>query len=190
LLADCLDGDRRFGILFLPDGTAEHELPRGHVGTVAVIEAANAMPDGRSNILVRGAERFTLARFTESEAPYHVGEVDGYDDEPEPAAPQESAAERVREQFGRVASAARTLADDRSPVPPLPDDPALLAFRIASLIDIDAGLRQRLLASRSALERLHEIESVLARAVEPLERRATVHLRAKTNGRGPTQQET
>ncbi len=186
MLADCLAGDRRFGVMFLPDGIAERELPAGHVGTVAAVEGVNALPDGRSNILVRGAARFALARFADSDAPYHVGAVNPYDDEAEAIAPLESAASRVRAEFERAASAARTLADDRSPIPGLPDDPALVAFHIASMIDLDPPARHRLLALRSALARLRDVEALLARTVEPLERRATVHVQAKGNGHGPT----
>ncbi|HEU4563531.1 MAG TPA: LON peptidase substrate-binding domain-containing protein, partial [Gemmatimonadaceae bacterium] len=181
LLADCLAGDRRFGLIYLPRDTAEDDLPRGHVGTVAAIEASDPLPDGRSNILVRGTERFALSALVPADAPYHVGEVDAFDDEPEPSEPMTRLAEHVRERFAQVATAARALADDRAPVPALEDAPALLAFRIASLIDMDAAARQRLLASRSPTARLREIGAVLERAAAPLERRAAVHTRAKTN---------
>jgi len=87
--------------------------------------------------------------------------------------------------FARVGAAARALADDPDALPSLPDDPTMLAFAIAALIDMDAPARQRLLASRSAGDRLRQIESLLAPAVESLELRAVVHDRAKSNGHGP-----
>jgi ATP-dependent Lon protease len=185
MLADCLEGDRRFGIVFRPDGTAEDELPAGHVGCVAQIESSQVLPDGRSNVVVIGIERFALVRFVSTPQPYHVGEVTEYEDEREPASVLEPLAERLRELFARVGRAARTLADDRDPLPVLPPEPGLLSFTIASLVDIDAPARQRLLASRSPSARLRELDTLLASAVEPLEQRARVHAGAKGNGHGP-----
>jgi Lon protease-like protein len=184
MLADCLAEDRRFGLIFLPEGTTERELPPGHVGCVAYIEKAESLPDGRSNIAVSGQERFALEHFVDSPLPYHLAEVVEYSDEPEPQPALDSLAEQVRAVFERVARAARIITEDRAALPELPDDTALLAFRIASLIDIDATQRQALLASRSPLARLREIEQVLSSAVSPLEKRARVHQRAKLNGRG------
>ena len=96
----------------------------------------------------------------------------------------EKMAARVRELFTRVGRAARTLADDHDPLPPLPDDPDALSFGIAALIDMEAPRRQELLVSRLASERLTIVEQLLASAVGSLEARAKVHGRAKTNGRG------
>jgi Lon protease-like protein len=184
MLADCMEGDRQFGLIFLPENTEERELQSGRVGCVASIVSAEQLPDGRSNILVAGEERFTFRRFVESPHPYHVAEVGGYDDEPEESEALDALGAEVRALFERVAVAARALTDDRSPVPELPEDPALLAFRIASLIDTTATMRYELLESRSALGRLHEIRRLLAAAVDSLEARAGMHQRARRNGRG------
>jgi hypothetical protein len=84
-----------------------------------------------------------------------------------------------------VARAARTIADDASPAPELPADPGLLSFAVAAAIDFDLSRRQRLLSSRSASERLRELDALLTRAVEPIEARAAVHVGARSNGHGP-----
>jgi Lon protease-like protein len=186
MLVDCLSGDRRFGIVYRPEGVAEDELPAGHVGCVARVETSETLPDGRSNVLVLGGDRFALVRFVASDAPYHVALVTDYDDDVgESAVAAAAIAGRVRELFERVARAARTLADDRDPLPDLPDDPARLSFAIAAVIDLDATRRQRLLTSRSPAGRLRDLEEVLEGALGTLEHRAAVHARAKSNGRGP-----
>jgi Lon protease-like protein len=185
MLADCLERDRRFGILFLAEETPEETLGvGGDVGCVAHIESHDTLPDGRSNITVTGRERFVLRAFVSSPVPYHVGMVVPYDDIPEPAALLEPLVTRVREQFDRVARAARTIADDDDAVPELPDDPALLAFHVASFIDLNMAERRRLLASTSPGDRLRTVDNVLAPAVDPMEQRAMIHERAKTNGHG------
>ena len=185
MLADCERGDSRFGILFRAEGVAEQELGVGHVGCVAEIESSETLPDGRSNILVHGAERFALERFVASDAPYRVGEVSDYDDVDEPVTVLVEPAARTRTLFERVGRAARALADDNDPLPPLPDDPAALSFAIAAMVDLDAPRRQQLLASRSPRERLRELEALFETALAPLELRAGVHVRAKSNGQGP-----
>lgn len=185
MLADCLEGDREFGIVFRPDGVAERDLPMGHVGCIARVESTEVLPDGRSNVIVRGTDRFALDRFLDSPRPYHVAEASSYDDAEEPPLTLAPGASRVRELFSRVGAAARTLADDPDALPLLPDDPTLLAFAIAALIDMDAAARQRLLASRSPSARLRDIELLLSPAVDSLELRASVHVRAKSNGHGP-----
>ena len=185
MLVDCLERDRRFGIVFLPEGTAEDTLGGGgDVGCVAHVESHDELPDGRSNIIVAGRERFVLRALVLSALPYRVGMVVPYEDTPEPSALLEPLATRVRERFDRIAKAARTISDDEDPLPDLPDDPALLAFRIASFIDLNVTERRRLLASTSPSERLRSVDGVLGAAVDPMEQRAVAHVRAKSNGHG------
>jgi Lon protease-like protein len=183
LLADCLDGDRRFGIARLGEGLAETELAAGTVGCVAEIVNTETLPDGRSNIVVRGSERFAFVSLVSSPHPYRVCHAELVEDDFEIGAELDALAERVREVFRRVARAARTLSDDPDPLPELPDDAASLSFAVASMIDIELDARQELLASRSPLERLRQLDQVLSAALGTIVDRAQVHTLAKTNGR-------
>lgn len=183
MLADCLEGDRRFGIARLDEGLAEAELGAGTVGCVAEIVNTETLPDGRSNIVVRGAERFSFTSFVTSPHPYRVCRAELVEDDFEIGAELDALAERVRDVFRRVARAARTLADDPDPLPELPDDAASLSFAVASMIDIDLDARQLLVASRSPLERLRQLDQVLSAALGTIVDRAQVHTLAKTNGR-------
>src|SRR6188508_1465181 len=71
MLADCLIGDRRFGLV---QPGADTEAPeRGAVGCVAEIRANEQLPDGRSHIVVVGGARFVVQRLLEDPAPYFVG---------------------------------------------------------------------------------------------------------------------
>jgi Lon protease-like protein len=184
MLADCLAADSRFGIVFRPEGLPETDLEPGRVGCIAEVDDAHTLPDGRSNIVVHGVRRFSLQRFVASPAPYHVGEIMEYDDLHEDESALAPHASRVRELFARVGRAARALADDSDPLPPLPDEADALSFGIGALIDMELPRRQALLVSRLASERLETLEQMLADAVESLEARAKVHGRAKSNGRG------
>lgn len=184
LLSDCMEGDKRFGIVRLRENMAELEIERGTVGTVAEILNVETLPDGRSNIVVRGVERFTLEAFTPSPHPYHVAHAETFEDEFEIGDEIDQLATTVRDTFQRVARAARTLSDDPEPLPELPDEAAGLSFVIAAMIDIDLETRQALLSSRSPLERLRQLDALLSSALGGLVKRAQVHTLAKTNGRG------
>jgi Lon protease-like protein len=184
MLDDCMQGDHRFGLICLPAGMAERDLARGRVGTIARIDDAETLPDGRSNIAVTGEERFAFDQFVESEAPYHVAATTQYDDFPEPSGELDEAAAEIQEQFERVARAARALADDVAPPPALPDDPSRMAFAIAAMVDLTTDQRQKLLESRSPLNRMRDVGAILDVAAVPMERHAEVHRRARQNGRG------
>ncbi|MEO7965811.1 MAG: LON peptidase substrate-binding domain-containing protein, partial [Gemmatimonadaceae bacterium] len=184
LLADAMGGTREFGIILRTSDVAEREIPSGTAGCIAHIESTQELPDGRSNILVIGGDRFTLRAFVEDEAPYHVGEVETFEDEIEPADESVSAATRVRDVFARVGRAARAMQDDATPLPELPDDPALLSFVVAQHVDLEVRDKQRLLASRSPSARLRRLDEILSPFVESVELRALVHQRARTNGHG------
>ena len=184
MLADCMSGDRRFGILFRPEGLSETDLLPGDVGCIAHIETVKTLPDGRSNILVTGQERFAFRGWIETAHPYHVATAVEYRDEVESQEDLSPLASEVVTLFGRAARAARTLASDPDPIPQLPDDPGMMSFSVAAYIDLPPEFRQKLLSSRSPSERLRELRGLLRRAVAPIEKRAGVHTQARMNGAG------
>jgi Lon protease-like protein len=167
-------------------GGPERALPSGLVGCVAQLRDVEMLADGRANVVVEGIERFALETFVDAPAPYHVALVTSYTDGPDDEIDAlDAAAERVRTIFARLAQAAHTIADDEDPVPELSDEPTRLAFRIASMVDFDDDDRQALLASRSPLARLRQVETLLTGAVAGIERRAAAHRGASSNGHGP-----
>ncbi len=187
MLADVRAADGRFGLV-AAGGADAAAPPAGLVGCVARVRDVETLPDGRSNLVVDGDGRFTIVRLVDGGTPYLVAEVEPYDDDPEPSAgPHQlrTAAARVRDLFDRVARAARAIADETGPAPALPDDPGEVAFAVAARVEFDLATRQRLLSSRSALDRLDTVAELLERAVGNVEERAAVHARARSNGHGP-----
>lgn len=184
LIADSLDSKRDFGIILRTPEIAERSIAPGTVGCVARIESSQQLPDGRSNILVTGTQRFSLIGFVDDEAPYHVGEVEYFDDEVESLDPTDDIAARVRDVFARVGRAARAMQDDTTPLPELPSDRAALSFAVAQYVDLEMRYKQELLSSRSPTQRLVRLHEILAPFVESVEQRAMVHDRARSNGHG------
>lgn len=184
MLADCLAGDHEFGVLCRPRNIAENEIPTGTVGCIAHIESTQPLGDGRSNIMVMGTTRFIFRTFIADAAPYHIGLIDLIDEPEVSTDPLTALATRVRDAFARVGHAARTMQDDASPLPELPDDPSLLSFAVAQYIDLDLADKQRLLTAMGPDERLRQLDVLLSPLVGELEQRAQVHGRAKGNGKG------
>jgi Lon protease-like protein len=176
LLTDVQNADSRFGILCGMSGVAERNLPAGRIGCVAEVVDVEMMPDGRSNIVVVGRDRFALEAFVEDDAPYHVARVGPVDDvaDANPVALTLVAGE-VAANFRRVVSAVHTLNDDTSALPQLPDEPEQIAWSIGAMIDLELEAKHRLLSERSAAARLTQIDAVLRKALPDLELRAAMH---------------
>lgn len=181
LLADCLSSDRRFGIT--PTG-AEREAPdAGMVGCTAEVRVNQELPDGRSNIVVLGGERFVVADLLEEPLPYHVATVKPFDDDPATAPPAERTA-LLREAFTRYAALVRELSDVEPEQPDLPEEALPLSFHVAAGIEVDPAIKQRLLVERSTSRRVEALLLVLPPLTATVERALVVHRRAHTNGRG------
>jgi Lon protease-like protein len=187
MLKDCLEGDRRFGVAYVAPAAAAGADPApdpGEAGCVAVIRSAEALPDGRANIVAVGERRFTLRRWLATERPYRVGEVEEFDDEPGDAAGLAELAGEVRGAFARLVCALDALTERDEDAVALASDPALLSFQVAAALELDVAAKRALLASRSAAERLRQLAALLRPLAADAERRAAVHRAARGNGRG------
>jgi Lon protease-like protein len=181
LLADCLASDRRFGIMPVDAGS---ELPsRGAIGCVAEVRVNQELPDGRSNIVVIGGSRFVLGRVLDEPHPYLVALVQTFEDDPN-SAPAEADAAQLRELFGRYFAALRELNDIMPEEPALPDDVSSLSFHVASGIECDLRVKQRLLAERSIARRIKALILLLPVLTSAVESGVKVHRLAHTNGKG------
>ncbi|MBC7896421.1 MAG: LON peptidase substrate-binding domain-containing protein [Cytophagaceae bacterium] len=184
MLADCLASNREFGVICRAPESHEEDITPGTVGCMARVESTQPLSDGRSNIMVIGGDRFEFRSLVEMGTPYHSASVEGVIDIEVDGAALVPVAGSVREVFGRAGHAARTMQDDASALPELPEDPAELSFAVAQYVDLPLEFRQRLLTSRSPLDRLTMLAGTLGPMVSQLEVGAQVHARARTNGHG------
>ncbi len=175
MLQDVRAGDSRFGILTAIPGVSERDLPRGRMGCVAEVTEVEMMPDGRANIVVRGRERFALETFVESDALYHVASVVEVPDVTGTnAVALAVASDDVVQHFKQVVKAVQAINGEKGAMPPLPDDPAQLAWTIASMVDFDLDTRYKLLAERDPGARLATVDAVLRKAIPELELQAAL----------------
>jgi len=185
LLLDCLSADRTFGLVYREESAELPLIEPGRVGCRAFIDDVEPLAGGRANIVVTGGDRFTLIRHVADESPYDVAEVEPFDDEEEPVAQLTALASRLGELFVDVATAARTLADDGSPPPSLPDDPGSIAFVAATSIQMPPADLQLLLESASPSDRMRQMIMMFDSSLPTLMARAEAHAGASRNGRGP-----
>ena len=181
MLADCLAGDRRFGIT--PAAQEDQRPEPGTVGCIAEIRVNQELPDGRSNIIVLGGDRFTLTRTVPDDAPYHVAMVQTFEDEPG-TEPADDSPAKLREAFAGYYALLRQLNDAEPEESSLPDDPVGLSFHVAAALDCDPGVKQRLLVERSTARRVHALLMLVPILTAGVESALRVHRRAHTNGRG------
>lgn len=181
MLIDVTAGDRRFGLLPPGDGGG---LPApGTVGCVAVVRAVQPLPDGRSNIVVAGEQRFAFLEPVPSATPYHRGLVDWVDDEPDIQVPSEDELARLKALAQRYAVALNAVRDQALD-PELSGGAADLSFQVAALLEWEFDARHSLLASRSVTARVTRLLHALPSLVQETESRALVHERARSNGTG------
>lgn len=185
LLADCLEGDKRFGITYVaPEAERDPAPEPGDVGCIALIHTTQPLPDGRSNILTVGEVRFVLREWVGSDRAYRLARVEEFDDEP--VDPDEAAAlaADVLDRFTRLAGALGVLTDREHLPGELPTDPQRLSFQVAAALELEPEAKRELQATRSTTKRLRHLATLLGPLAADAERRAVVRRRAKGNGRG------
>lgn len=181
LLRDILDAGGEFGVV--PPGEGGGPPGSGTLGCVARVLTHQPLPDGRSNILVRGERRFILRRLLDETTPYLQGMVDEFDDEEGATELPTDAGIELRQLAERCRKAMAVLSDLPSE-PAWSSDPSVFTFQVAGTIPWDASQARPLLAMRSAAERAELLLRLLPGVVPDLERRAAVHHRAGSNGSG------
>jgi uncharacterized protein len=153
LVADCLAGDSRFGVVLITRGS---EVGGGdqrvEVGTEAAIDRAEPLGDGRWFLEARGLGLVRVTCWTD-EAPYPRALVEDHATE---RSPDGDALQRAEAEVRRV----RALLSELGDVPAVPgsmalgDTPDEVAWQLCALAPVNAFDRQRLLEIPGPDERL------------------------------------
>ena len=168
LIAECLELEQEFGLVYADDGGIRE------IGTRAsVTEVVERFDDGRLNVLVEGGERFRVTRTTRGR-PFLTAEVEPVDDESD--ATDEDAIARVTASFRALAAAV-----EAEPAEPDETSPRL-SFELASTVELAVESKQALLELRSEPERLTLLADVLDALLAGLEAARELDSRAKQNG--------
>jgi Lon protease-like protein len=168
LIGDCEQHGQEFALLYTDDDGAR-ELGC----TAELVEVTERFPDGRLNIIIRGAEVVRVVELTRGRS-YITGRVEPAPDDDEAGAEAGAAVDLYR----KVADVTGTEPDEA-----VSTDDALVSYAIAARVEFPAAEKMRILEQRTERGRLMVIIELLARALENLEVAAEVKERAQTNGK-------
>jgi len=168
LIAECLDEDAEFGMLY-----ADEEGVR-EVGTRArVSDVLERFDDGRLNVLVEGGTRFRVERLTRGRS-FMTAVVELLEDDP--SVVEERTAARAAGAFRALAALAGADAEE-------PDESSpQLSYELAAQVELAPDAKQDLLESRSEQQRLELVAELLDLARQALIATRELGERAKRNG--------
>jgi Lon protease-like protein len=167
MVQDAMESDERFGIVLLRPGWESEYFgapPVYELGTVASIEQAVPLDDGRFNIVVRGDVRFRILEEMSS-APYRTARVIAEPD----AAPAPTEAYAQREWLADVSKQYLRYLPDQAAVPEIETvSLAALTNALIMSLNLDMEEKQKLLEMSDVLARAEQIGAELANRMESL----------------------
>lgn len=170
LTVDLITGEvpaKEFGVVAVREGhSADDDGIDGMypVGCTAALLDARRLPDGRYDVVSRGAQRFRLLEVDTADKPYLTGTVEYLPDTTEEGPDERLVAMLVaaaREAHRRYCSTAWRSRDWSEPAEDVPAEQ--LAHVLAEDCLLPLGERQQLLEQTSPVDRLREIRALLAR---------------------------
>ena len=169
LIAECIDDDGEFGLVYADDDGLRD------LGTRArVAEVLTRFEDGRLNILVEGGERFRLTELTDGRS-FNTGLVSSLEDVDDPAdAPAVDEALRL---FDALRDVTQSSVD--VPERTLPQ----LSFALAAKVELPVDEKLALLGETSERVRMEQVQELLANALLTAQRVRRAAERASGNGR-------
>jgi ATP-dependent Lon protease len=170
LINDVLAGNRMLAMVASKDAEDEEPGPEGiyRVGVAGVVARMLKVPDGTLRILVHGAQRVELDRFTATE-PYLMAAISEAPDEIKPSPELEALHRNVQTTFARIIEELPYLPEELLVAVTNLDDPAELAHMIAGALRLPTEEKQRLLEERDVSKRLRRLSELLARELELVE---------------------
>ena len=153
MIADCLEAGHSFGVVAIREGGETGPATPYDVGTLAKIVRIDRLDDGRMNLLVMGASRFTIVR-TANDRPYLRGEIriipETGDDLDATARLTEITAVTFRQYSNLLRQLVGQQPDEAEP----PMEPELLSYLIAAALNLQVPEKQSLLAEARTDSRL------------------------------------
>ena len=169
MIAECLDREREFGIIWL----SEAELKP--VGCACLIDRViDQMEDGRMNILTRGTRPFRLVE-RQDELAYPAGTVEFLADRTEE--PDLEAALAARAAYTELVEGATDTQPDAVKIA------GLSAYEMAATVDFGLDAKQGLLELRSENARMRLVTRLFRGALKRLEFSDRAQARARSNGK-------
>jgi len=173
-----LAGDRMV-LLLLQRGEADEPSPDDlhRVGTVAIIRQMAKAPTGM-RVLVEGVAR-ARAEFLQNDRGFIKALLKPLPETAERSIDIDARVRRLQELVDRALSLATGLSPDIKTLVMSLDDPLRIAYLLASLLDMKAEDKQRLLEENTLTVKLDAVSMVLAREIEVLELKGQIESKAE-----------
>jgi ATP-dependent Lon protease len=173
-----LAGDRMV-LLLLQRGEADEPSPDDlhRVGTVAIIRQMAKAPTGM-RVLVEGVAR-ARAEFLQNDRGFIRALLKPLPETADRSIDIDARVRRLQELVDRALSLATGLSPDIKTLVMSLDDPLRIAYLLASLLDMKAEDKQRLLEENSLPVKLDAVSMVLSREIEVLELKGQIESKAE-----------
>jgi ATP-dependent Lon protease len=170
LLNDVMAGDRTIAVVAQRDGNVEdpHFPELYEAGTLGTVLRMVRFPDERYSVLVQGVERLRLVRPV-ADRPYLKAVFESLRESSDESVETQALRKNVLEQFEKVVALAPALPDEAVAAARSQSGAGQVADFIASLLDLPAEDKQRLLETLDAKERLRQLTGILGRELQVLE---------------------
>ena len=145
------------------------------IGTLATVHKVVRMPNQSRFVFTEGLSRVRLVRFVQSE-PFMVAEVETLEEiAPATSSGFEALVRNVISQFQQIVSESPTLSDELRTIAANIEEPArLVDFVASSLPFLTTDEKQQLLATSGVVERLEQLNKLLAKELEVQQLRAKI----------------
>ncbi len=170
LIDDVMRGDRLVVLVAQKEVETEQAGPNDifQIGTVARVGRMFRMPDGTLQIAVQGLERVVIGEF-EQEKPYLTAHVTIKPDIQEDGNETEALKRNVIGYFQRLVALVQNMPEGVAAATLNLEEPRQVVYVIATFVQMELELRQKLLEVDSVKEKLTNLSSFLAHELEILE---------------------
>jgi ATP-dependent Lon protease len=171
LIDDVMRSERRLVVLVAQKSADLEQAGPGDIftiGTVSRVARMFRMPDGTIQIAVQGLERVDIGEFTQ-EKPYLMAHVSLKPDVQEADTETEAIKRNVIGYFQRMVNLVQNMPEGIAATTLNLEEARQVVYVIATFVQMDLQLRQRLLEIDSVREKLTELSSYLTHELEILE---------------------
>ncbi|HUR86827.1 MAG TPA: endopeptidase La [Solirubrobacteraceae bacterium] len=167
LVNDVLAGNRMLVMLASRQPDLDEPSPDQlyDVGVVGVIARMLRVPDGTLRLLVQGAQRVRIDRWT-SEKPYLVAQISELPDVVEESPELTALMRNVQQTFSQIVEAVPYLPEELQVAVANVEDPNALSHLISGSLRLPTDEKQALLEECNVARRLRRLTEVLARELE------------------------
>jgi ATP-dependent Lon protease len=145
------------------------------VGTIATVHKVVRMPNQSRFVFTEGIGRVRLLRYSQTE-PFMTAEIETLEDmEPASTSGSEALVRNVIAQFQQIVSESPTLSDELRTIASNIEEPGrLVDFVASSLPFLTTDEKQQLLETTGVVERLEQLNKLLAKEIEVQQLRAKI----------------